>query len=603
MGSNNFTPPNSLNRMKNHLQFWISLLVFSVLSSCLYGQTIDESLKPVTNTFVIKNVNITQKPGQSIELGTVVIQDGLITAVGKSVGIPKGAQVVEADSMYLYAGFIDALSHAGIPKPKEDGNNRGGRNSPPPVKDPGNPPNDKAGIQPERQASDMIDPKDKSISDLRKLGFTTVHTVPYGRMLPGSGAIIQLSEGKKDALVLDGNASLFAQLSPARRMFPATIIGVMSKFRELYKQAEQAKNHTMSYQSNPNGMKRPEYEALLQAFYPVIDQQKSVFFKANKLLDAHRVLDLQRDLGFPLVIADLKQGWDVTDRLQAANASVVLSLDLPSVKEDKKEDKKKKDGAKKPSPQKVAVVKEVEKKAETEEKAKEEDEETAALKKRQQEELKKYYSQAANFKQKGIPFGFATISAKSKDIRPNLKKMMDNGLSEKDALAALTTEPAKMLGLSRLMGTVENGKIANLVISDKPYFDEKANVRYVFVDGQMFEYEVKKKKKGNPDAKVALAGKWSYHINVPGQETDGVMTIEGEDGSFKGKLANTDSGDEMEMENIELDGNVLTFTTSFNAGGDRVLLDFELVIEGDALEGSVVAGEFGTFDVEGERVP
>lgn len=82
----------------------------------------DSELAPVSRTLAITNVNIVQAPGRKIEMGTVVLKDGLIISVGKNVTIPADAIVLKADSMYVYAGFIDGLSHVGIPKPKEEPN-------------------------------------------------------------------------------------------------------------------------------------------------------------------------------------------------------------------------------------------------------------------------------------------------------------------------------------------------------------------------------------------------------------------------------------------------------------------------------------------------
>lgn len=598
--------------MKN----WTTTL-FLLLLGCHFSvqaQSIEESLQPVSQTYALKNVNIVQSPGQMINLGTIVMKEGLITAVGKNASIPPDAQIIEADSMYIYAGFIDGLSHIGIPKPKEAEGGRRGRGTRPEFP-PSNPPNDKAGIQPERQAKDLLDAKEKSIETWRSKGFTAAHVVPYGQMLPGSGAIILLGGSSTDAVLLKEDASLFAQLQGASRMYPATIIGVMAKFRELYRQAEQAKQHSANYANNPAGMKRPQYENMLQSFYPVLDKQKPVFYKAEKMLDAYRVMALQKDLGFPLVISDLQEGTDIVDEIKASRAAVLLSLDLPKDKKDKKADKKKPKGeqedmpTKKPQTGKDKPEKEATKKDKSkDEKSKKEEEketdpEKLALQERKKEAIKKANIQAATFAKNGIAYGFSTLGAKPKTVKSNIQIMIENGLTEDQALAALTTNPAQILGVSKLMGTVEKGKIANLVVTDKPYFDKKSNVRYVFVDGKMYEYEVKKKKPTDPNAVVKPAGKWDYVIDIPGRRTEGIMTIEDADGELSGSLYTPTNDSTQKMENIELDGNELTFTTSFNPGGQTITIEFSVVVDGDTLEGTASVGQFGSFEMEGSRDP
>jgi hypothetical protein len=202
----------------------------------------------------------------------------------------------------------------------------------------------------------------------------------------------------------------------------------------------------------------------------------------------------------------------------------------------------------------------------------------------------------------GITFGFSTLNVKASDVRAHLGRMIKAGLTEDQALAALTTNPAKMLGIAQVAGTVEKGKIANLVVTDKPYFAEGSNVRYVIVDGMPHEYEVKKKKgPSDPDAVVMAAGEWNITIQVPGQSTESMVTITDDGGSLSGTIAS--DGDSRNLSGVSLDGNNLTFGSKFEAGGQSISLSFDLIIDGDNIEGSVKAGGFGSFDVEGSRAP
>src|SRR6266702_1444821 len=103
--------------------FFASLL-WPAISSAQQGQQQAQEEKPpvaaVGRTYAVTNATIVQGPGRKIEKGTVVMKDGLITAVGAGVSIPPEAIVIKADSMFVYAGFIDGLSRTGVTKPKED---------------------------------------------------------------------------------------------------------------------------------------------------------------------------------------------------------------------------------------------------------------------------------------------------------------------------------------------------------------------------------------------------------------------------------------------------------------------------------------------------
>src|SRR4051812_27368087 len=95
----------------------IVLLLFAIperLSAQQQGQPEERELVPVSRTYAVINVNITQAPGRKIDRGTVVIKDGLIVSVGRDAKVPGDAIIIKGDSLFLYAGFIDGLSRTGV---------------------------------------------------------------------------------------------------------------------------------------------------------------------------------------------------------------------------------------------------------------------------------------------------------------------------------------------------------------------------------------------------------------------------------------------------------------------------------------------------------
>lgn len=541
----------------------------------------------ITNTFALTNVTVVKSPSETLEGATIIVKDGLIKAVGKNVKIPFDAKQIKADSMFVYAGFISGASHIGIPKvEKKEGGGRRGKD--PDVKDPGNPPNDKAGIQPERSVRDLVKADDKSIAEMRKLGFTAAQVMPRGRMLPGKGSLLFLAGDSGNEMVAQEDISLFAQLQGASgRIYPSTVIGVMSKLRDLYHQAEQAKAHGESYKKNAaSGMRRPTSDPVLEAFFPVIAGDQDLVMKAVNARDISRALALQKELGYGLTLVDVKQGWEYADKLK--DIPVMLSLDLPAAK---KEEKKKE--AKEGEEKKELTI--AEKEMET-------------LEARRAKAMEQYETQAAVLANKGVEYGFSTLNVKAKDIRANIGRMIKAGLSEEQALAALTTVPAKMLGIDKVAGTVEKGKVANLLVSDSPYFEKDSNVRYVFVDGELFEYDAKPKKKkkaaGEGDAPVdeaainKIAGEWSYNMNAMGQEMKGTLSFSHDDGSWSGTMSDPQGSDEAEdLSDVEVDDETVTFT--IDAGGMTV--EFELDFDGKNYQGTASVGAMGSFEIDGER--
>jgi imidazolonepropionase-like amidohydrolase len=580
--------------MRKHTVRWLLpfLLLLPVLS---WAQ---DERPPVTRAYFINNAYVVQEPGKVIDLGGVIIRNGLIEAVGKGLKAPLDAKTLEGDSLYVYAGFIEGLSHTGVPKPKQP--ERGSR---PEVKDPGNPPNDVAGIQPERSVTDLMKADDKSVADMRALGFTAAHVVPHGGMLPGQGAIVLLGGDNEREMVLRANTSLYSAFEGGQRVYPATTMAIMSKYRELYKQAEQVKGHAGKYAANSRGMARPEYDDVLAAFFPVIDKKMPVFFEVEDIKEVYRAMGLSKELGFNLVLAEVSRGQLVMDKLKSTNTPVFLTLDLPKAKKEDKKEKGDKDKVdKKETDEKDTDEKDVDKKEGDKKVSPEKQMMMDKAEARRDASRKELEEQAAMLAKGGITFGFSTLNVKASDVRAHLGRMIKAGLTEDQALAALTTNPAKMLGIAQVAGTVEKGKIANLVVTDKPYFAEGSNVRYVIVDGMPHEYEVKKKKgPSDPNAVVMAAGEWTITIQVPGQSTESVVTITDDGGSLSGTIAS--DGDSRNLSGVSLDGDNLTFGSKFEAGGQSISLSFDLIIDGDNIEGSVKAGGFGSFDVEGSRAP
>lgn len=563
--------------MREQDSFFRSVFLLLLIGLVPYFSSAQDSdLKPVASKYVIKNATIVQAPGKIIQNGSILIENGIIKAVGSTISIPADAWVVNADSMFVYAGFISGLSNIGVSKP-DDKDERDDR------KLTGNPTDERAGITPGNSVREMLNLKDKSVADFRKLGFTASHSVPHNGMLPGKGAIILLGGAQSEDMIVKDQTSMYAQLAGAGGVYPNTVIGVMAKYRDLYRKSKQARDYQIKYNANPNGMERPSPNATLEALYPVISNQMAVAYKAEGVKDIMRVITLQRDLGFNLMLGEVKQGWDAIPAIKSANAPVFLSLDLPEWKEEDKDEQSE----------------------EKKEKSTDEELEEKALTDRQNAMIKNYYTQAGKFSNNGVKFGFSTMEVKSKDFRGNLLKVIENGLSADKALAALTTEPAKILGLSSMMGTIEAGKMANLVVSDTAYFSKDANVRYVFVDGMKYEYEAKKKKKkkkSNGDEAVDASGVWNYTTETPQGNGSGVITINGTPGDYSGTITVSFNGSTNEIESVEVDGNNVTFSFKLNMG-EEITVDISMEIDGDSFEGTLSVAAFGSFPMEGSKEP
>lgn len=583
--------------MRIHRRFIAGVLSCAILLGTSVRAQVNsgESIPDVTRTIALTNARVVQAPGQIQERTNVIIRDGLITTIAPDAAIPFDALEIPADSFTVYAGFIDGLSHTGIPEPKERPNLER-------PDDPAYPPDEQAGIQPQQDVRNLLDPEDKRITAMREAGFTAAHVVPRGRMLPGVGAIILLAGNDANEMVYRGETALYAQLAGARRMYPGTDMAVLAKLRQLYREAARRQKIEQLYTENPAGLERPQYDPVLYAMFPILDGDRPVFFSTESVLDLHRVLAVQQELGFPMVLTGLTQSFDAVDKLKSANLPLLLTLELPEEPEDSEQEQ--------PSDSTEAALTD----AAVELPQVEEPDydadfrvsslidvtaEKENLEARREIAYKAHVGNAHLLESEGLTFGFSTGSVKPGELLENVRKMIKEGLSEDAALAALTTTPAQILGLTSSMGTVEEGKLGNLVVTKGSIFDDKAEIRYVFVDGRKYEIEPPRKRSGkNADADVNPAGTWSITISTPDGDMGGTLTIEGSDDDWSGNLSVDIEPEALPLEHIALDGNELTFSFDVPNMGTA---QSSLILDGESLNGSFVLSGLGTATVSGTR--
>lgn len=560
--------------MNIKLKVFKSLMFFGFfLSSILaWSQSDPSGERRVTGTYAIKGATITTSPGKTVSGATILIKNGLIDEVGTNVKIPVEAQVIEADSLFIYAGFIDGASNAGVTKPADPER--------PSDFDPSNPPDEIAGITPWRNALDNFDFKNGQVSELRKNGFTIAQIIPDGGMLPGKAAIVVLG-GKASSNIIGQNTALNMKFSfsrGGRGMYPGTQLAVMAKFRDLYKNAEYSAQHKRLFAAN-SGLTRPEVNKTLEAFYPAIDKSIPIMFEVANDLEIRRALSLQKENGFRLVLIGVTEADMVINEIKTTNTQVLLSMKLPDNKITK---------------------------AKLEDLTEEKKARTIRAQKAYQNSLK----QAGILEKAGIPFGFTSMGGKTSDLAKNLKLMIENGLSEDAALAALTTNPANILGISKFAGTIEKGKLANMVILNGPLFKEDSQIKHVIADGYIFDYEIKEKKTTNANGKngtVNIAGEWEYTSDTPAGSSVGTMTITKEGEIFKGTITyDNPSGNgkaSSEMKNINISGNYMTFSFDVAAGG----MALEVSVSGDVNEnnfsGNMSLADFGSFPLNASKKP
>lgn len=403
--------------------------------------------------FAIKNARIVPVSGPVIENGTVVVAKGLIQAVGSDVAIPPEAWVIDGRGLTVYPGFIDAGTSIGLPKPEAEagGGGRGRRRGPPPEQIAMGP-EDRPATTPWRIAADELKPDDKRIETWRNAGFTTTLSIPDTGIFPGQGTVVNLAGERSGEMVVKSHAGVGLSFKPTGGFFnfPGSLMGVIAYVRQVL---DDTRWHTQAegiYEAHVRGTERPPYDRAEHFLEKSFERKELFLVPANNSVEILRGLKLALEWDLRAALYGGQQGYEVANAIAAKKMPVLVNLKWPEKPKD----------------------------------ADPEAEETL----RDLRFRDRAPSTPAALAKAGVKFGFYSDGLDSpKDIQKSLKRALDAGLSPDAALRAFTLDSAEILGVSDRLGSLEPGKIANLVVTDGDFFNEKTKVKHVFVDGHWFE--------------------------------------------------------------------------------------------------------------------
>jgi hypothetical protein len=532
--------------------FFIILLIGNCLGVC--GQS---SRTNITNKYILKNVFIISSPGATPYKSNILIENGIIKSISNTATLPYDAKILELfDTTYVYAGFIDPHSHTAIRREDE-------RRDVVRLASRAYATFEQSGITPQIQAASKLSKSAPSISEMRSQGFVVSQVFPNGRMLSGESAIISLKEAQEEnQLILQDHGGIQASFANAYGgVSPITLLGVMAKYREVFAHTEAAIINEKNYLANPKGMKRPEYSIEIEAMKPVYRKEKLLYFITERPKDIFRAIALKKDLGFNLVLSNVKDFHGAIDELEKTKTPVLLSLILPE------EPKEKQDSTKGEEHNDFILHK--------------------------KESFLNMASKAASLEKKKIPFSFCYREVSPVDIHKVIKRYIDNGLSEKGALAALTTTPASLLQMDQTHGTVEVGKTANLVLTNGRLFKEKTKINIVIVDGTPYDVEARRITK-------AIEYKKSYAIKITSDTSQIQATLYVDDTNAKGKIIYTKfPTQDIIIADIKKEGSVISFKSSIEDKSNKYDFKFDL----DSLKGTINDVEREVYILTAQKNP
>ncbi len=424
--------------------------------------------------YAIHDARVIRVSGPPLEHASVVVRNGLIEAVGENITPPADAWIIEGRGLTVYPGLIDALSTIGIPgaaapptaaTPGRTGGPRpvAAAPLPTPIVPPASPaagPEDRPSNTSFLRAADQIVAADHSVELARDGGFTTAVTFPINNIFAGQGVVFDLSGTRTGEMVIDPSAGQYITLrSNGFTSFPGSLMGVIAYIRQIYLDSDHYKVAKAIYDKHPNGLERPAYDRTLEG----VIQSPRVLLPAHRAVEVDRMLQFARELKSKPVLYGGEEAWRVVDSIKKSGAPVLVTLKWPEKAKDLD-----------PAINEPLRVLEIRDKAP---------------------------STPGVLAKNGILFAFYTDGiATPKEILKAAQKAIDAGLAPSDAIRAFTLNAAEIYGLADRLGSIDKGKIANLVVTDGDLFADKTQIKYVFVDGNKFE-PAPESPDAKPDAK------------------------------------------------------------------------------------------------------
>ncbi|MAL86683.1 MAG: hypothetical protein CMI23_10065 [Opitutae bacterium] len=424
--------------------------------------------KPYGNTsHALYGAKIHISPEETLKVGTILIRNGLIEKTGEHLEIPPGYREWNCSGKTIYAGFIDpyipfgpdtpnlldlgfdeiiqatsSLAFKGLPSTTNDFGDKG-------------PGFETSGVTPEKKLVLGFQPEEKNFESLRATGFTAAHFTPNKGIFRGTGPCVLLEDKDPNELILKNEVAQIVAFDPVGRkqtpsIYPNSLMGVFSVIRQTFLEVEYS-NTLIRYQKQMPSRFINEPHPGITSLSRSIDQEEEfpLWFESGSFLMTAKAIDLATELKIPSTVF-IANGyeWQRPDITLLANHDYILPLSFPS-------------SPKFPN---------------------QEDWEQISL--NQLRAWNHAPSLPSLMINKTRSTSFTTSGCDLNQFRKNIKQAINRGLSESDALASLTVNPAKICGIENSCGTLEKGKLANfLIVNGESYFEKNTSIHSTWIRG------------------------------------------------------------------------------------------------------------------------
>lgn len=508
------------------------------------------SAEPTHHVFI--NATVHPEPGVVWERGVIEIRDGWIVSAGEGLAIPEGATVHDLEGEHVYAAFIDPFVEVDVPRPSDD---QPGRHW-------------NASVNPRRSALDGGGLGSGEAESHRKLGFGAAAIVPSGGVFRGMGAVVSLAERPGDASAERVEVyrdrvfhSLAYQTSGwTTRSYPTSTPGAVALMRQTLMDADWQARHAPTLDgSNPSNALTPLEDRRVPLLFHN-EQELAHFLSANIAGESER----------PAVLVGNGMEFKWLDGIAELGLPMIVPLRFPA----------------KPDVSSVGRAESVEL-------------ETMMTWEQAPTNPRRL---AEKLRPAGVDLALtASNLPRGRKFHDELRVAIENGLSERDALAMLTTAPARIAGVEDQLGTVAPGKRANLLIASGPVFEKKSDLLEVWVDGRRHEL------KARPGP--GFDGAWRVWVG-PEEAPFFEMRFDITGLPGKTKITGTetwspegeDEPHSSDARNVEVEGERISFLLDDEDDEQKTYIMSGVLIAPDRMLGTGVAADDSTFQWAARRI-
>lgn len=396
---------------------------------------------PRSGTYAFTNATIVKDAQTTLTNATLVVKEGKIVAVGTGVAVPKEAVVVDCKDKFIYPSFIDIYTDYGMPVQQRAA---GGFNFFGPAQLTSNQKGAygwNQAIRTDVDASRIFAVDDARAKSLRDLGFGTVLSHQRDGVARGTGVVVTLANDKENSVIVKDKAAAHYSFNKgsSQQTYPSSMMGYISLLRQTYLDANWYKTNADKEGVNLTLKYWNEQQSLPQ------------IFEANDKWNDIRADRIGDEFGVQYIIKGGQNEYQRINEIAATKASFILPLNFPAAMDV---------------------------------------DDPADLRFVGLDDLKHWElapTSPAAFEKAGINFCLTTADLGNvTEFAANLRKAIENGLSETRALEALTKAPATLLGVYDKVGSLDPGKLANFIVTSGPVFSDKTTLLQNWVQGEKY---------------------------------------------------------------------------------------------------------------------